>query len=594
MSATTLGALLAEESARAAPESLVAELGKLALAGNTMSAAKSAAIWGTILMIVTKKSTAIAALAAVLLFFFGTFILIQRGRRPREDHEAGRVLATASPDAGPAGDAGRGPGPARPGPEPTREDAGRKPAIAEEKAPAVQAASVSGHVLDKDDGSAIAGARVHVEISSDRYGVAALKRYETATDDGGAYRVSGMETFGHVQAFAVADGYAMSFAWGKETAAGIDVAGMDIALRKAASLVGGQVVNEAMEPVSGADVQVRYYGYTEEDLEEITAKTGGTAGHITDGKLMFDVTDAEGIFSIALPTDGGLCDLSVIKPGLAAGFFPRIPTGAEDVTLMLKGLAGIEGKVIWEDGSPAAGARVEATGWALPGGLEPSEVKIQRFRLAPQVVLADARGRYSIPGASEDHVYDVAASATADGSEWTVIRKAVGVRAGATTRDIDLVLEAKLQKAIVRGLVKSARTGLPFHPVIVFASRADSVNPEHEVLGGIENVKKNNGYARANLDLMCASLIEGTAVMDPRDLDWIRGRTDRNGAFRIADGLPEGANQKIFIVHAESLVKIEATAIENATIVAHEILNVGAQVLRPVSMEETERAVRGK
>ncbi|MBN1420463.1 MAG: sigma-70 family RNA polymerase sigma factor [Planctomycetes bacterium] len=504
VAAVALTALLARESATAVPGSLVAGLGKLALAGTAGTARTSVAIGRTVLMAATKKSLSIAGLSALVLLVLPTYVLHQKSRRPADDRDAGRAPAAENrmvtrPD--PAGSQGASESAARasiPGDsaqDPAEETAG------EEAADVVRPASVSGRVMD-EGGSAIAFSRVYVEISGDKAGTDVLKRYEGVTDVDGEYRVSGIETFGRATAFAVADGYAMGFSGGKYLEEGLDLTGLDVRLHEASRRIEGMVVSEVMEPIPGACVQIRYYAYDEKGLE-ITAKTGGTTGNITGGKFMFAITDGDGRFAIAVDEEG-LCDFTVLKEGYAAGFFPKVPAGKDDALFVMRSHGAIEGRVLRDDGGALADARVEVKGYALPGGLEPSDVSIQSFRLKPMVVHADARGAYRASGLSEDYIYDFSAKETdEDGAETLARRRGVRVRAGQTIGGVDLVLDARSRKAIVHGTVKNALTGLPVHPLVIFAAPPGATDREARILGGFENVSKTrpDGSYELKLDV---------------------------------------------------------------------------------------------
>ncbi|HIJ73671.1 MAG TPA: sigma-70 family RNA polymerase sigma factor [Candidatus Hydrogenedentes bacterium] len=385
-------------------------------------------------------------------------------------------------------------------PEPTTEEI---PTVLAEE-PATVPAVVSGCVMDIE-GYAIDGADVYFEVYRGMNSNDIVQAYSAQTDGDGNYEITGIEAFGNAHAFAWAEGYVMAEATELrlKVDAGTNRAHVDFRLRPATAFVGGRVVDEGRRPISGAAVDVMYYGYDEEGLA-VTAATGRTTGTIGSRKLLFAITDERGRFSIAIPYEG-MCDFRVVKEGYGPGFFPQIHTGTSDAVFVLRAGGAIEGKVTRaDDGEPVEGIQVRIHGEALPGGLAPSEVRIQDLPTSPVVVATDRSGRYLADGLGADFLYTVtvldpgaetAATRTDEmgvryianmllefdgwlyGAEAIAAQKrGVRVRAGQTTAGVDLEIAAK-RGAVIYGNVSDRATGEPVCPVAI---QATVVYPEGE------------------------------------------------------------------------------------------------------------------
>ncbi len=513
-SVTAVASALALGTAEAAPAPLTIALTKLAIAGTealpsaaiasagASIGAKSTAIGGIALM--SKKI--IVSVGVAILLFLGAYFVASRPeeRGPTENQPAAAEVATSTEQPGEYGEQ-----------EDHAEVEPSTPALAQEQEkigeeevtapPPVEPASVSGHVMD-DEGYSVEGALIQLEVTQDPSRINVLKTYSARTSGDGTYAITGIETFGSDGGlYASADGYAMEVNWLRNPIApGTDRKNINFILQRARHFVAGRVVTESGQSVPGATVQLRYYGYSEASIQR-TAETGGTGGTIDDSKASSVTSGERGYFVIAIKREG-LCDFTVTKTGYGPAFFASIPTGTEDALFVLLSSGAISGKVTRKDGSAVRGAQVEVTGHALPGGLEPSDVRIQAFRLPTIAGQADEFGRYEIGALGADYVYRVTASAL--GTNERVAKGEVRVWAGETTEDVDLVLGTQ-GWAVVYGKVTDASTRQPVHPLGVFAS----------------NLKAD---AKGTLGKMA------------------KVETDKDGRYELRLGLTESASFRIF------------------------------------------------
>lgn len=368
-----------------------------------------------------------------------------------------------------------------------------------ETPPGVKTASVSGYVEDVEH-RPLSGADIRLEIGRDRYCNDVAKKYDAKTAADGKYEIRGIDTFGWSYVFASAEGCVMQREREK-ISAGAALEHVDFTLSEAAFYVAGRVVDDKKAPISDASVDTLYFGYDEDGLAH-TAETGQTTGNISGTKFLFATTDQKGFFKLAIPAEG-LCDLRVMKEGFGPGFFPKIATGTEDALFVLESGGAISGKVTDMAGAPVAGATVRVKGDALPGGLEPSQVRIQTLPLAPVAIRTDANGEYLAEGLGEAYTYTVSVPRGAQDEDSsadlqrsiiaTAMRELDGdmfgtevveaqrtdvrVKAGQTTKGVDLVIGA-ITGAIVRGTVTDRTTGKPVCPVVVTAGSVDDGAPE--------------------------------------------------------------------------------------------------------------------
>ena len=358
-------------------------------------------------------------------------------------------------------------------------------------------ASVSGQITTRD-GTPIPDAEVILEIARDGDRSDIAKRYRTTAGPDGVYRIAGIDVFDDAVLYASADGYTMDFRT-VDIREAMQKQDLDMLLARAAFYVAGYVRSQSRQPIPDASVDTMYYGYDEDGLA-FTAATGRTTGNIGGIKLTFAITDSQGHFKLALPREG-LCDLRVVKEGYGPGFFPRVPAGTDNADLVLRIGGAIEGRVTTMEGKPVAGERVTVRGDVLPGGLTPSDVRIQTLPAAPASAVTDERGFYTVDGLGEDYAYTVAiagASAsniqdlpTAQGlrtiaemmAEFN--RDAVGeadvaaqkadvrVKSGQTTRSVDLVVGVT-NYGTVFGTVTDRSSGKPVCPIAITAATVDA------------------------------------------------------------------------------------------------------------------------
>jgi hypothetical protein len=407
-----------------------------------------------------------------------------------------------------------------------------KPADSSTKGP--EPASVSGYVQD-NAAHPVAGADILLEIGRDRYCNDVAKTYSAKTGADGRYEITAIDTFGSAHVFASAEDYVMQRSGLPDISAGKKAKDVNFTLQQAAFYVAGRVVTESRMPIPEASVDTLYYGYDESGLAH-TAATGQTTGDISGSKFLFAITDKKGYFKVAIPQEG-LCDFRVTKAGYGPGFFPQIATGTDDALFVLRSGGAIAGKVTSTEGAPIEGITVRVTGEALPGGLTPSPVRIQALPVAPVAVTTDARGTYLAEGLGEDYVYTVsvpmpgpvgdkdlaadnvrrhivAAMRKLDedvfGAQSFGARKTdVRVKAGQTTKDVDLVLRSTTG-AVIRGTVTDRTSGKPVCPVVVTAGSVDAADASNEGGRRLWFETKSGGSAVTNLD--------GSYVLQIQDL----------------------------------------------------------------------------
>jgi RNA polymerase sigma-70 factor (ECF subfamily) len=371
VSAALLATVLGEQLVEAAPASLTASLGKLALGGvpphigkagggtparaalNTLSAWKTGAVLAMLLL---------AAAAVVGLMF-------RQSQEPQDTPAIAKVKAEPkelrntknSPDPTqpetPSGDEGV--------PPPSAEPAVEKPATAASEIPPpakVQKAkkssepcSISGTISDST-GQGISGARVTAAVWWSGYDFRTMRVWHGETNAGGQYAVTDIEVekHGFVDVSVSAAGLETD---GRrvEIEAGEDRGEVNFTVREGVAL-NARVLDASGNPVPSAAVVCRSM--------HSTSHSGGTNYHIAS-------TDADGAFTMGF-TGEGIASLLVVPPERPQCFFPAVPIGEpKTVDLTLTAPARLSGTVSYPDGSPAAGLNVMLSARYAPDGGTP-------------------------------------------------------------------------------------------------------------------------------------------------------------------------------------------------------------------------------
>ena len=390
---------------------------------------------------------------------------------------------------------------------------------------AAEYASVSGRVIN-DEGYPFEGANIRLEIISDEFGHNIMAAYGTITGGEGTYEIAGIETFGDAFAYASAQGHVMQKARGLNVSPGIRLDGVDFTLPKGAHFVAGRVVSESRDPIPGASVNLRYYGYSEQSIAG-TAETGATGGTITSqANFVFATTNDDGHFEVAVP-DEGLCDFTVKKEGYGTGFFAQVPTGTDNALFVLRSYGAITGAVTRADGSPVEGIEVEVTGEAFPGGLTPTRSAIQAFSILPRTAVTDQNGSYEANDLGEDYFYTLTVRDPAAGEveepgdtealgsiehiarlmyeeesgyePGALTKRGVRVVAGQTTSGVDFILGAT-DAAAIYGRVTDTTSGMPVYPLEVSAQPANPNSPFSAYQGGAMSTD-SDGFYRITLNI---------------------------------------------------------------------------------------------
>jgi len=394
-------------AAEAAPATLTAALGKLAIAG-TASPATSAAgtgftaalskliVQGGIAM-TTKK--ALIWVGAVLVLSALTYTVYQRlGQIQREasrpdlnmqpppltaelqakvDALRRRPVAESPPSNKPVLLAEP-----QPFEEVEPEDTGLRPA------------SVSGLVRNEER-KPIPGATLELVVGEGvSSGDPAEARYSAQANQDGKYRIENIDIFGDASLSASAEGYVTQRTFDSWTVSplvlrriepGVDYT-FDFMLSPFGSVVAGRVVDSSRAPIAGARVEVADHRGLPTDLRR---KQGA----------MVSITDAEGRFSIDLPGKGA-CVLDVRKRGYGFGYFPNIRANSKRLELVLYKGGTIAGRVTTRSGNPVIGTPIQAR--AEQGGGD-----IWHGTPRGQTVRTDENGDYRIEDLPDEFTYRV-------------------------------------------------------------------------------------------------------------------------------------------------------------------------------------------
>jgi protocatechuate 3,4-dioxygenase beta subunit len=318
--------------------------------------------------------------------------------------------------------------------------------LATPAAAAPLAVSVSGKVLDPH-GRPAAGATVYVSASDATNwpgGTEAVVRQATAGADG-AFRLEMPTPSEHwtvtVAALKAGYGPGLRAVW-----RGTPATGLALVLTEANSIA-GRVVDAAGAPIAGARVKPGW----------IIDSEGDGGSQIPEAALAPATTDAQGKFRLApLPAHCRL-DLSVEHPGYALplGASDRVRTGEAEVTISLVPAGAIAGRLVCDDGRPAAKVGVDCltTGTVVPAAMTDAEGRFRFSRLLPGAYLL-------LPQPSEAL------------AEFEAGMERVVVAAGGEARCADLTLKRLAgSPAVLSGKVTDAATGRPLAGVEVGTQR---------------------------------------------------------------------------------------------------------------------------
>ena len=504
--AATMAARLAE--AAQVPASVTATLGKLALAGIGSSGATAGASVGAIagrrlltiggITIMTKK--VLVGTGLLVLLVVSAYSLRDRSGQTVAEKQSGLALQTArAPSAEPAKGRdtespvsdtdGEAPG-LTTGEEPITPESGplekepipagtgdepERPQGADEEPQS--SASVSGYVMD-EQAYPFPGASIYLEVVADGLGYDILAVYAARTEADGAYEITGIHSFGDALIYASAPGHQMQKRMDLDVFAGAVLENVNFTLRRGRFFVAGHVISRTDDPIPSACVNLRHYGYTENDLALAVEQGSHPLGSATGAaNFAFAVTDEEGHFEIAVPREG-LCDFTVSKEGYGPGYFPKVPTGTDNALFVLRAEGAISGNVALPEGTPVEGARVRVEGVVWPGGVTPTRVALQQIGLGGKVTYTDAQGIYYVDGLGGDCHYTVRAD---KGTLTAPAKEDVRVQPGETTRNVDFVLRAG---ARVYGRVTDATSGLPVFPLLVWAGWVqDNADSRQTIVG---------------------------------------------------------------------------------------------------------------
>jgi RNA polymerase sigma factor (sigma-70 family) len=548
--ASALAALLATHTAEAAPATLVANLGRLALTGigsSCMSGATAAALTGGILMAKKLLVGVVVLVVAILALYWSRMEDVTPalqsatkapapGGAPKEPF--GQGVATAPvPAAGPGLTVATNDAPL--------EDAGKAA-----EAPEIEPASVEGFVTDKA-GLPVAGAWIRIVLKKQAETGDVSQVFESMTDVEGRYGVIDIPAPGSLTVHAGAEGYISAREILKKIEPGSREE-IDLALAPARFYVAGVVIDELSHPVEGACVGTPFYGYTEEEVtrsRETRRRPQGAM--ISSLNIVEGLTDGNGRFRVAIPAQG-LCDMVVTKDE-ARGFHPRVATGTEDNVFVLRRGGAIEGRVT-RGGRPVQDVQVHVEGSAMPAGFTPAEIEGQSFPAPKVIARTDDSGRYRVEGLSPDFLYTLGVQAVApvreanksddmgiprisemlrtlrelDETPWLARKERIAVRSGQKTPGVDLVLGEDVEPAVIRGVVTDRGSGKPVCPVAVAAVKTDAsgrrvrgspvetavTEPDGSYIIDLPFVEKGSRFA-----LICKFYTEGGS-------NW--GNTDRN------------------------------------------------------------------
>ena len=356
-----------------APASLAVDLGKLALAGGpphisdagpavpVAKAGGALSVW---------KVAALVAVVAVAAAATAGFML-QPSKKPavnpddtqtatkryvaRDRKAAPDTAEQAAPVPGRGGDAAVGAEAAKQGLTVARmPNAGKTPQSGKPSNPF----NISGAITD-GKGQGIAGARI-CAAAWDSIDTRSMRVWQGETDASGQYAVSGIELGGHefVDVSVSAGGYQTD---GRRVDAkpGTDQPDVNFTLPEGVTL-NARVLDMSGAPIPAAAVVCK---------SALSVSGGGSTNyHIAS-------TNEEGLFTMGFRGEG-IASLLVVPQGQPEGFFPAVTVGdSKTVDLKMTAPASLSGRVVYPDGTPAAGVDLSLRARYAPDGGTPNYAK---------------------------------------------------------------------------------------------------------------------------------------------------------------------------------------------------------------------------
>ncbi|MBN1417192.1 MAG: sigma-70 family RNA polymerase sigma factor [Planctomycetes bacterium] len=473
-----LAGWLSTRTAEAAPASLCATLGKMALAGPKAAALSATLVVGGLM----KLSISIAAavlIAGACLFF------VTRSRDGRGIDPAGPEVASGRPAAGEA----EQPAPVSPAVVPPADprESGSAPEPAPEEEKEEPLASIAGIVVD-EKGSAIPRAQVlaafHPKDSetSDLWGQLRDSWFRRShvifaeADDRGAFLFEEVPFSGEATVSAFAQGFACDTT-DVQIDAGKPREGVVLKLSEGKTLRGILTGTDG-RPAADAIISI-YHAWSAEDMA-----WGSGVG----------TTDARGSFAIGIPIRAEFCTLRVNSDTYGQDFFLRVPVSDQEVHLRMKERAVLRGRITWEDGSPAAGCFVGLT-TEVPEPDVLTRYSGLRRRLGGDTAV-DGDGRYEIWNLQPGFTYraEVVRAEQEEGREGrrqALAETEVFTFAPGEVKTWDVTLTSPI---IVRGTVRTERLKTPI-PRARIGLRKDG-----EEVGGSATRADEKGSYRFNIN----------------------------------------------------------------------------------------------
>ncbi len=366
MSAAVLSALFAEQTAVAAPPSLNAVMGKLALSGadavvyGTSTSAMAKTLGGLVAM--KMKSTVVVVIlalvvAGVVWFSLGkdpetvppAIPLVESESREDAPTPSEQVASVSGELAPPGADDGADTdSPIEATDEQARPDAETMEREEQPKEEGEAGASISGHVFD-DQGFPIQGAKVALGLRA-------------PTDTSFSFTGERMTGLADTDGFFVFDGVRTGQAYLSASAVGFRNAskrlsirngeqheGLRLVLYPGATLV-GRVVSSVGDPIEGAIAQ------------RLAFFSGGGGGSVGDDIYNIAIADEDGLFTMGFKAPGEVT-LKVSAPEHGAAVFTAVPVGLEEsIEFRIESPASLSGTITHADGTPGANLQVNLLG----------------------------------------------------------------------------------------------------------------------------------------------------------------------------------------------------------------------------------------
>jgi RNA polymerase sigma-70 factor (ECF subfamily) len=380
------------------------------------------------------------------------------------------------------------------------------PTATEEEDP--EPASVSGSVID-DSGYPVAGASVFLDVNTEEDDFNVSNTIREVTDASGVFAFNSIENFGKGHIYAQAGGYAIrQMNVGLSISPGKDAKNVTLMLSKTRDFITGYVVDRQGQPIEGAQLHIRGFGYTRDGMERAIAERSPHVGGVqSDSRTLGYTFSAEdGYFEIGVPR-GGLCDISVNRKDYGAALFPAIATGTRDARLVLSGGGAISGRVTHADGTPAARIRILVKGQGYPGGLEPVDFFGQHIPMVQTYHVTDDEGRYLADGLGAGLYYAVSIAETDRLAGSAPPKAGLRIKDDATIENVDFVLRSR---ARIHGRLTNIGDGAPVALVGVKAAIA-AEGPMPERPAG-ETKTDEDGYYEMELALEERNQVRLSAV----------------------------------------------------------------------------------